>query len=100
MSFKWICKIVGHPLHLEIPHIMNIKEVMPQSSYFLTNNMNHDCNNLSILVWNVQEVSSENFLLTLKELIHKYNPTILALVETKLSRPSADNVCNRIRFGG
>ncbi|KAJ8425839.1 hypothetical protein Cgig2_021306 [Carnegiea gigantea] len=44
--------------------------------------------------------TKKDFLLTLRELIHKYDPKVLALVETKVSGAIVDNVCRKIGFRG
>jgi len=55
-------------------------------------------NYLSIMIWNVQGAGSRSFQYTLKELIHKYDPTIVALVEIKISGQQAEEVCAKIGF--
>jgi len=56
--------------------------------------------NLYILVWNLQRAGIRNFLCTLKEFIHIYDPKILVLLETKISGQTADALCNKINFDG
>jgi len=56
--------------------------------------------NKTILAWNVQGAGNRSFLATLKELIRRYSPTILLLVETKISGTTADEVCKKINFDG
>jgi len=48
----------------------------------------------------VQGAGKISFLNTLKELIRKYDPLIVALVETRISGRQADVVCNKIGFEG
>jgi len=64
--------------------------------------MNHllPKNNFSIMTWNVQGAGSVRFLNILKELIRKYDPTIMVLVETKISGRQAEEVCKKIGFDG
>jgi len=52
------------------------------------------------MTWNVQGAGSASFLNTLKELIRKYDPTIMALMETKISGRQAEAVCKKIGFDG
>ena len=52
------------------------------------------------MTWNVQGAGNARFLNTLKELIRKYDPTILVLVETKISGRQAEEVCKKIGFDG
>ncbi|KAJ8434448.1 hypothetical protein Cgig2_025418 [Carnegiea gigantea] len=42
------------------------------------------------------QATRRDFLLTLKELLRKYKPTILAFLETRISGEPADEVCNNI----
>ncbi|KAJ8431249.1 hypothetical protein Cgig2_011102 [Carnegiea gigantea] len=46
----------------------------------------------------IQWSRSREFLYTLEELIRRYWPTVLALVETKISGSTADVVCNKLKF--
>jgi len=48
----------------------------------------------------VQGAGSASFLNTLKELIRKYDPKIMALVETKISGRQAEDVYAKIGFEG
>jgi len=57
-------------------------------------------NNISLMIWNVQGAGNTSFLNTLKELIHKYDPKIVALVETKINGRQAEEVCTKIGFEG
>ena len=54
----------------------------------------------TMMVWNYQGVGNQVFLNTMKELIRRYNPCILALLETKVSGVTADKVCRSISFDG
>ncbi|KAJ8421609.1 hypothetical protein Cgig2_021851 [Carnegiea gigantea] len=54
----------------------------------------------NMLISNVQGAGSREFLHTLKELIRKYSPTLLALVKTKFSFSVAGAVCNKLKFEG
>ncbi|KAL8167282.1 LOW QUALITY PROTEIN: hypothetical protein V2J09_008781 [Rumex salicifolius] len=49
---------------------------------------------------NSQRAGSREFVNTLKELIRIHDPTILVLVETRLSGIQADKVCKNIGFDG
>ncbi|KAJ8431618.1 hypothetical protein Cgig2_001095 [Carnegiea gigantea] len=60
------------------------------------NNANQGSHRSSILVWNVQGTASGQFLCPLKELIRRYSPNNLVLLETKISGHSAYEVCMRI----
>ncbi|KAL8129365.1 hypothetical protein V2J09_018520 [Rumex salicifolius] len=55
---------------------------------------------ISIITWNAQEAGSMEFMITLKEIIRINNPTILVLVETRMSGDQVDKVCNRVGFDG
>ncbi|KAJ8424110.1 hypothetical protein Cgig2_018120 [Carnegiea gigantea] len=55
----------------------------PSLMMLLMNRQNPKDNSLSFFVWNVQGAAKKEFLLTLKELLHKHDPKALALVETK-----------------
>jgi len=57
-------------------------------------------NQANIITWNVQGAGSWNFLRVLKDLIHLYVPSILAIFETKISDQQAKDVCNKIGFTG
>jgi len=52
------------------------------------------------MIWNVQGAGSTSFLNTLKELIRKFDPKIVVIVETKISGRQAQEVCNKIGFEG
>jgi len=64
------------------------------------NNINDLAVITPIHAWNVQETGSKGFLVTLKELIQRYSPKILVLVETRISGATADEVCRKIGFDG
>ena len=52
------------------------------------------------MVWNVQGAGKSEFLNVLKEHIRLQHSSIMALVETHLSGPRAQSVCDKIGFGG
>ena len=52
----------------------------------------------NILVWNAQGAGSRAFLNILREHIHMHRPSIMALVETRISGPKARSVCDSIGF--
>jgi len=52
------------------------------------------------MFWNVQGAGSREFLNLLREHIHMHRPSILALVETRISRRKAQAVCDRIGYDG
>ena len=52
----------------------------------------------NILVWNTQGAGSRRFLTILRDHIQKNSPSILALVETRISGPRARLICNSIGF--
>lgn len=54
----------------------------------------------SIMIWNCQGAGSKVFFNTLAELLRRYDPSILALVETKIHCTLADDVCRRLKFDG
>ena len=54
----------------------------------------------TILAWNIQEAGSPGFLNMPKEHIRMQPPNILALVETHISGPKAQAVCDKIGFEG
>jgi len=53
---------------------------------------------LNILVWNAQGTGSREFLNILREHIHMHRPSIIALVETRISGPKAQALYNNIGF--
>ena len=53
-----------------------------------------------ILVWNTQGAGSRDFLNTLKEHVRMQRPQVIALLETQVRGPRADDVCRRIGFRG
>jgi len=55
----------------------------------------HNTNNL---VWNVQGVGSKEFRNILREHIHMHKPSIVALVETRISGKKAQLTCDKIGF--
>ncbi|KAJ8430840.1 LOW QUALITY PROTEIN: hypothetical protein Cgig2_034167 [Carnegiea gigantea] len=61
-------------------------------------NQNNSVNNFTIHVWNVQGAGGDNFLHTLKEIIRRYDPKIVALVETRISGDRVEQVCRKIGF--
>ncbi|KAJ8450542.1 LOW QUALITY PROTEIN: hypothetical protein Cgig2_020179 [Carnegiea gigantea] len=56
----------------------------------LMTHMNNSTTNTPILAWNVQGARSKGFRITLKEIVRKYSPKILLLVETRISGITAD----------
>jgi len=52
----------------------------------------------NIIVWNVQGAGSGELLNMLREHIRMHRPGIVALVETRISGPKAQTVCNRTGF--
>jgi len=50
------------------------------------------------MTWNVQGTDSNNFLYTLKELVRRFNPKVIALGETRISGQQATEVCSKIGF--
>ena len=53
---------------------------------------------MNIFVWNCNGASSKPFSRTLKDLMARHKPDILALVETRCSRDHANFVCNKAGF--
>jgi len=53
---------------------------------------------IKILAWNVQGAGSREFLNILREHLRMHRPSIIALFETRLSGPRAQQVCERIGF--
>ena len=53
-----------------------------------------------IIVWNAQGVAGRGFLYILRELLRRYSPSILVLIETKISGNIADNFCRKVDFDG
>jgi len=53
---------------------------------------------MNILVWNAQGASSRQFLNVLREHIRRHRPSIVALVETRISGSRAQSVCNGTGF--
>lgn len=52
------------------------------------------------MIWNVQGAGSQAFQTVIRELIRINNPTVLALVETHVSREVARKICDKIGFSG
>jgi len=52
----------------------------------------------NIFVWNVQGAGSREVLHVLREHIRMHKPSIVALVETRISGAKAQDVCNRVGF--
>lgn len=55
---------------------------------------------LSLLVWNVKGAGGANFMSSIKELIGIHRPSVLALVEPRISGLRADEVCDRLGYDG
>lgn len=51
---------------------------------------------INVLSWNCRGASNQHFLRNLKDIIKLHNPTILAILEPKVSGRVANQVCNRI----
>ena len=54
--------------------------------------------NFNILVWNVQGAGNRHFMHILREHIRTHNPSIMALVETRISGTRAQVICNKTGF--
>ena len=50
---------------------------------------------MDMIIWNCNGAASRSFLCTLKDVIHRYKPGILGLLETKVSGQQADDICNK-----
>ena len=68
---------------------------LPDPMSQMTTNPSHLCN---VLVWNVQGAGSREFLHVLREHIHSHKPSIVAMVETRVSGPRAQNICDLVGF--
>ena len=55
---------------------------------------------LSLLVWNAQGAGGSGFLSTIRELIRLHDPKVLALIDTRVSGRTAEQVCTRTGFEG
>jgi len=88
-------KEVAFLLLMKHHSLMTPEVVLLAHSDFLMNNHNNFWSNFSLLVWNVQGAGSEVFLNTLKEMIRRYDPKVLVLVETKISCFKADLICKK-----
>jgi len=53
---------------------------------------------MNILVWNVQGAGSKQFQNVLQEHIRRHRPSIMALVETRISGSKAQAICNSTGF--
>ena len=53
---------------------------------------------MKLIVWNCQGITSKEFNRALQFLLSIHNPSILGLVETKVSGPNANDICKRIGF--
>ncbi|KAJ8420420.1 hypothetical protein Cgig2_012533 [Carnegiea gigantea] len=82
-----------------IPKTMNTEDFIPFDSSIMMNHLNNSHSNLSILAWNIQGVGSRHFML-MKEIIWNYNPSVLALDETKASAFNVDFICQKIGLIG
>ena len=67
---------------------------------FMTTGIVMGSQEMRLMVWNTQGAGSCDFLNTLKEHIRMQRPQIVVLLETHISGPRADSVCNKIGFGG
>lgn len=54
---------------------------------------------IKVLSWNCRGASNPTFMRNLRDLIAIHKPTILALLETRVSGPVADRVCQQIGWG-
>ena len=52
----------------------------------------------NILVWNVQGAGNKEFLNILREHIRMHKPSVIGLVETRISGRKAQEVCDKIGF--
>ncbi|KAL8141080.1 hypothetical protein V2J09_007101 [Rumex salicifolius] len=53
---------------------------------------------IKVISWNVQRAASRDFMRTLKDLIRSHGPSILILLETRISELQVDKVCTTIGF--
>ncbi|KAJ8429057.1 hypothetical protein Cgig2_025046 [Carnegiea gigantea] len=94
----------SHYKDLEIipsPETDTLLEGVPaQNQEQITEHDNSTSRSNSIMVWNCQGAGSKTFFNTLAELLRRYDPSILALVETKISGTLTDDVCRRLKFDG
>ena len=59
---------------------------------------NHNLHHFNILVWNIQGAGNGEVLHILREHIRMQKPSIVALVETRVSGAKAQAVCAKIGF--
>lgn len=53
---------------------------------------------MKIITWNCRGASSPRFFRNLKELVKKYNPTVLVLLETRTTSAKANRILNSFHF--
>lgn len=56
------------------------------------------CYNMNLLVWNCQGAASKETNLILKEMLTKFRPSILGLLEPRVSGSHADDICKRMGY--
>lgn len=54
--------------------------------------------NTSIMTWNCQGVASRQFLRVLKSLLQEYKPSVLALLEPRVSGRTADSIIKQTGY--
>lgn len=62
-------------------------------------NMN-DSLPISCMIWNVQEAGSRAFISSLKELVKRNKPNVLALIETHMGGDHAEKIANILGYTG
>lgn len=53
---------------------------------------------MNLLIYNFQGTASKEFNRVLKDMIKRVNPTILGLLEPRISGDHADRVCNKLGY--
>ena len=85
-------------------HLTTMPELVDGSSSFVFNiwcyfvPLSIDFLLTKIIVWNCQGTALKEFNRILQFLLSIHNPSILGLVETKVSGSNANDICNRIGF--
>ncbi|XP_075508178.1 uncharacterized protein LOC142545090 [Primulina tabacum] len=53
---------------------------------------------MNLMVWNCQGAASKELNRVLKDLIKKFNPSVLGLLEPRVSGSHADDICNKMGY--
>lgn len=87
-------------LHDAAYSIAQAKHISSDLAFRALKNTLVSMKSLSIMVWNTSGAGNNYFLNALHDLIRLYAPSVIALVEPRISGDDADRVCNRIGYDG